>query len=245
MEFSHGNQREIPGARCRLVFGLNGLRGKPYTRRSGGWRRPSGLALAIGLCKAGLQVTLLEKEATGAARCMLSASMLLLGALSCCSAGAAQAAADWSSAYTYRVDSRGLACLDYLGLLQQLEELESRGFSVATWAANGTVQPPKTSNASMGIGYWIQRPAFMPLLESSLPTGTVVRGTLRSFEQLTDKQTLAVSVELADGSLMAISTKFLFGCDGSRSTVRQCLQGTDHTSAAAFCSRRSVRYAGQ
>mmetsp|Transcript_131902 Transcript_131902/g.410041 ORF Transcript_131902/g.410041 Transcript_131902/m.410041 type:complete len:466 (+) Transcript_131902:102-1499(+) len=173
---------------------------------------PVGLSLALGLLQKGFAVTVLEKDRTPSD--------------------------DWSTTYTYRVDSRGIACLRSLGLLRKLEAIgvESRGFSRVVWKADGS-RAARSSSAALGLGYWIQRPALLGILEAALPKGTIVHGEL---EDLNFGDTAAARVRV-QGSSMTIYSRLVFGCDGSRSAVRKSLQAAEGGELASAFEQRAIR----
>lgn len=153
---------------------------------------PVGLALALGLHRKGMKVIVLEEKR--------------------------QMSEDWSTAYSYRIDSRGISLLRELGMLAQIEAVAvpSEGFSKTVVKDDGTSEVV-TGSAAISLGYWIQRPLLVKLLLSELPAGTLVDG---KFIGLTREGT---SLAMLSGDTISINASFVFGCDGLRSMVRQSL----------------------
>ena len=76
---------------------------------------------------------------------------------------------DWSRSYAYRIDQRGLALLDVVGVRAEVERVahEHSEFSLEMWRQDGTIK--HKSGFSLGsTGYFLQRPALLEILDSKL-----------------------------------------------------------------------------
>jgi len=166
---------------------------------------PVGLALAHGLRQRGVGVLVLERT--------LATSH------------------DWSTTYSYRIDARGIALFRTVGLLPALEVtgVPSTGFDRTDSFPDGTSKEV-TAPASMALGYWIQRPALLALLAESL-RDEILEGELTS---LTFDAGLATAEVQIGEEVLRVTSRFVFGCDGAKSTVRAKLQAVSDECMADF-----------
>ena len=169
---------------------------------------PCGLTLAKGLLDLEYKVIVIEKEPTT----LMSH--------------------DWSKAYSYRLDVRGLALLEKIGLRETLinskESTKSEGFCAGIWKTDGTLQVKPARFVLGSIGYWIIRPKLMKLLHDHVPDQCKIQGEVESirFENgLATVQVLKQDGDKAGSNLVVnvVASRFLFGCDGIRSKVRTTL----------------------
>jgi kynurenine 3-monooxygenase len=179
--------------------------GKPDEERSvdavviGGG--PCGLALAVGLLQQrGRSVLVIEKEAL-----------------------ASLEKQDWSRAYSYRIDARGIRTMKRIGLDTQLFErgVRSQGFKGVKWLPDGTCErtPPRTLGS---VGYWIQRPQLVRLLQGPIPEANMVEGTVDKIEYGDEHASVHVTTGV-DGNTLLVKATHVFGCDGIHSLVRSSL----------------------
>lgn len=169
---------------------------------------PIGLMLALGLHSKGLKVCVLERSR--------------------------KVSEDWSSAYSYRIDCRGIEAFAQVGLLPKLEAVgvPSQGFFSSAWKPDGTFKS-RSSNAAISLGYWIQRPALLKLLEDALPEGCLVEGTLKTLRF----EGHAIADVTSGNDLRSIRSWLVFGCDGTHSEVRTTLSAHSDEFAADFTPR--------
>eukprot|EP00929_Paragymnodinium_shiwhaense_P038088 TRINITY_DN20190_c0_g1_i1.p1 TRINITY_DN20190_c0_g1~~TRINITY_DN20190_c0_g1_i1.p1 ORF type:complete len:469 (-),score=33.02 TRINITY_DN20190_c0_g1_i1:242-1648(-) len=154
---------------------------------------PVGLALGIGLHQRGLKVCIVEKS---------------------------REVDNWNRAYSYRVDCRGIGCLERLGLGKELKALgvASEGFARLEWNPDGSFVP-RTSNTAISLGYWLQRPALLKMLEAALPEGVLLHGELKCLE-LQDEAIARLDLQ---GRETTVKARLVFGCDGVKSAVRETM----------------------
>lgn len=133
---------------------------------------------------------------------------------------------DWSKAYSYRVDVRGLHLLKSIGVQHKLVErgVKSEGFKGVKWHADGRLEelPPRTLGS---VGYWIQRPSLLQLLEEELSPENILRGTVSKIQF--DDECAAIHVFKASGDTLVVKARHVFGCDGIHSIVRSTLAEID------------------
>ena len=162
---------------------------------------PCGLALAKGLTDLKYSVLVVEKE-DGAKRTY-----------------------DWSKAYTYRIDSRGAALIQRIGALENLNanSVAYTGFRRLHWFRNGSFSQ-KTKRVEGSLGYWLQRPHLIQLLKDTIPNDILVEAEVKEIS-FADESTKTATLRLDTG--ITIQAKYVFGCDGIKSIVRETLCKTD------------------
>jgi len=115
--------------------------------------------------------------------------------------------------------------MERIGLLSDFASkgVKQVGFHVKVWKPDGSCM--EKSAAGMGsLGYTMQRPTMIKILESCLSPGDVVRGALTDINF--DGKAI-VQVILKDGTESHITASMVFGCDGRHSRVREILQKID------------------
>jgi 2-polyprenyl-6-methoxyphenol hydroxylase-like FAD-dependent oxidoreductase len=166
---------------------------------------PCGLALALGLVQCSFSVAVIEKNKE-------SSSIT---------------DPDWSKQYSYRIDVRGISLLERIGIKEKLVErgVRSDGFKGIKWFADGRMEqlPPRTLGS---VGYWIQRPQLIHILQEELPPESIVRGTVDKIEFHDKSADVHVSKLSVDEHLVVKATH-VFGCDGIHSIVRSTLEEMD------------------
>ncbi|CAB9520873.1 FAD binding domain [Seminavis robusta] len=168
---------------------------------------PCGMTLCKGLLDLGYSVAVIEKDPSNFS------------------------SQDWSKAYSFRVDVRGLSLLRRVGLYDKLlasdASIRSEGFKGFKWMPDGkfVTVPPRTLGS---VAYWIVRPKFMQLLHSSVPDSHKIQGEVCDIDFEKDSVSVSVKVDATGTSdLKKVRAKFLFGCDGIRSLVRSKLCSFD------------------
>ena len=119
---------------------------------------------------------------------------------------------DWSTTYSYRIDVSGIALFRTVGLLPELEATGSH------------------RSQSMALGCWIQCPVLLALLADPL-RDDILEGELTS---LTFDAGLATAEVQIGEEVLRVTSRFVFGCDGAKSTVCAELQAVSDECMADF-----------
>jgi kynurenine 3-monooxygenase len=149
--------------------------------------------------------------------------------------------------FNYLIDGRGQKLTDFLGLTDELTKIgvSSKEFYLTLIQANGS---RKTRNLPMvdpnrKTAYWLQRKAFVLLLYQEIEKNwqdsiTVLFKTkCAQINQITNnrgEQKLEILAQSENGESFRFEPRFLVGCDGINSAVRNTLKKWDESTSDRF-----------
>ena len=181
---------------------------------------PVGIALAIGLAQREWKVLVVERR-----RLEIDEDEL-----------------EWTKSYVFGIDQRGVTALQSLdGVTQALDKaIQQKPGKFHIWGPSGDLKsiplPP-----SKDKGYKLQRWQLISVLQRELEKQSTSRWMHGSVESIDFQNGVASTlISLPGGGQQVIHSKFVFGCDGINSQVRNTLASTDRKFSLSTVSSPSA-----